>query len=83
LSTHEAARVLGITPRTLYRFINDGDLPAYKIGRVIRLRRGEVEEFIESTRVKPGDLDNLVPRGNEDIDDDEDIDAKDIDAEGI
>lgn len=34
LSTNEASEALGITPRTLYRFINAGDLPAYKIGRV-------------------------------------------------
>ena len=38
LSTQEAARRLGITPRTLYRFIDHGELPAYRFGRVIRLR---------------------------------------------
>ena len=33
LSTQEAARRLGITPRTLYRFIDHGELPAYRFGR--------------------------------------------------
>ena len=46
LSTQEAARRLGITPRTLYRFIDHGELPAYRFGRVIRLRSHEVDEFI-------------------------------------
>ena len=42
--------------------IDEGDLPAYKIGRVLRLRRHEVDAFIESCRVKPGDLTHLLPR---------------------
>ena len=61
LSTQEAARRLGITPRTLYRFIDHGDLPAYRFGRVIRLRAHEVEAFIESSRIKPGELEHLYP----------------------
>ena len=32
-----AARQLGITARTLYRLINEGEIPAYKLGRVLRL----------------------------------------------
>ena len=36
LGTKEAAARLGITLRSLYRFIDEGDLAAYKFGRVIR-----------------------------------------------
>jgi excisionase family DNA binding protein len=61
MSTSEAARHLGVTPRTVYRLIDEGQLPAYKFGRVIRLKREEVEAFIESSRIKPGDLDHLYP----------------------
>jgi excisionase family DNA binding protein len=61
LSTQEAARRLGITPRTLYRFIDHGDLPAYRFGRVIRLQAKEVSRFIESSRIKPGELEHLYP----------------------
>lgn len=61
LSTQDAAQRLGITPRTLYRFIDQGDLPAYRFGRVIRLRAHEVERFVEASRIKPGELEHLYP----------------------
>ncbi|MEJ5254752.1 MAG: helix-turn-helix domain-containing protein [Acidimicrobiales bacterium] len=61
LSTAEAASRLGITPRTLYRFIDEGQLPAYRFGRVIRLKANEVDEFIESCRIEPGSLEHLYP----------------------
>jgi len=61
MSTAEAARRLGITPRTLYRFIDEGQLPAYRFGRVIRLKRTEVDGFIENCRIEPGTLEHLYP----------------------
>ena len=61
LSTADAAKALGITPRTLYRFINQGDLAAYRFGRVIRVKRVDVDAFIESSRIEPGTLDHLSP----------------------
>jgi excisionase family DNA binding protein len=61
LSTAEAAKRLGITPRTLYRFIDQGDIPAYRFGRVIRLKATEVDSFIDSCRIEPGTLDHLYP----------------------
>lgn len=57
LNTAETARRLGITTRTLYRFIDEGQLPAYRFGRVIRLQESEVAEFIERSRIIPGTLD--------------------------
>lgn len=56
LNTAETARRLGVTPRTLYRFIDDGQLPAYRFGRVIRLKESEVADFIERCRIVPGSL---------------------------
>ena len=61
MSTAEAARRLGITPRTLYRFIDEGQLPAYRFGRVIHLKRTEVDSFIENCRIEPGTLEHLYP----------------------
>jgi excisionase family DNA binding protein len=61
LSTADAARRLGITARTLYRFIDEGQLPAYRFGRVIRLKEAEVDGFIEACRIQPGTLEHLYP----------------------
>jgi excisionase family DNA binding protein len=63
LSTAEAAELLGVVPRTLYRMIDVDGLPAYRIGRPIRLRRGDVLAYIEGARVKPGDLRALYTMG--------------------
>ena len=61
LSTAEAAKYLGITPRTLYRFIDEGQIAGYRFGRVIRLKQDDVERFIEASRIEPGTLEHLYP----------------------
>ena len=61
LSTKEAAERLGVTLRSLYRFIDGGGLAAYKFGRVIRLKEADVDAFIESSRIVPGTLEHLYP----------------------
>lgn len=61
LSTKEAASRIGVTLRSLYRFIDEGDLAAYKFGRVIRVQESDVEEFIAASRIAPGTLDHLYP----------------------
>lgn len=66
MGSAEAARYLGITTRTLYRLIDSGDLPAYKLGRVIRLKRSDVEAFIEGARITPGTLEHLYPDARKD-----------------
>jgi excisionase family DNA binding protein len=53
--------IIGITPRTLYRFMNEGQLAGYRFGRVIRLKATDIDEFIESSRISPGELDHLYP----------------------
>lgn len=70
LSTKATAEHLGITLRTLYRLIDEGQVPAYKFGRVIRLKASEVEAFIEASKVQPGSLKHLYPdpRAAEDSD---------------
>jgi len=61
LSTKEAAARLGMTLRSLYRFIDEGDLAAYKFGRVIRLKEDDVTRYIENCRIQPGQLEHLYP----------------------
>jgi excisionase family DNA binding protein len=61
MSTQEAARRLGITPRTLYRFVDEDLIPGYKMGRVFRFQQRDVDAFIERSRIAPGSLEHLYP----------------------
>jgi excisionase family DNA binding protein len=53
MSSKEAASYLGLNLRTLYRLIGEGSLPAYKFGRVIRLKVDDLEQFVEAARIVP------------------------------
>ena len=59
LGTLAAAEELGVTLRTVYRFLDEGTLPGYRFGRVIKAT--DVDLFIESNRVEPGTLGHLYP----------------------
>jgi excisionase family DNA binding protein len=61
MGTPDVMAYLGVQLRTLYRLIDEGQLPAYKLGRVIRLKRQEVEAFVEGARIQPGELRHLYP----------------------
>jgi excisionase family DNA binding protein len=54
-----AARRLSIVPKTVHRLINDGELPAYRVSRMIRIRPEDLDRYIESHRIQPGDLAHL------------------------
>lgn len=61
MGTREACEKLGVTLRTLYRFIDEGQLPAYKMGRVIRVQESDIDDFITRQRIEPGTLEHLYP----------------------
>lgn len=67
MSTKEASERLGITLRTLYRFMDEGLIVAYKFGRVLRLKEADVEVFIEASRITPGSLAHLYPEPKTEI----------------
>ena len=45
IRTREEAIRLGVAVRELYRLIEVGDLPAYKVGRHLRLRLADLDAF--------------------------------------
>jgi excisionase family DNA binding protein len=61
MSSKAAAAYLGISQRTMYKLIDEGQVPGYQLGRVIRLQRPELDAFIEASRVQPGSLRHLYP----------------------
>lgn len=47
LTVQQAAELLQMSTSTIWRWINQGDLPAYRLGqRRVRVRRGDVERII-------------------------------------
>ncbi len=46
LTIREVADYLKITERTLYRLVQEGKLPAFKVGNSWRFRREDLERWI-------------------------------------
>src|SRR5690242_2754544 len=82
VTTKAAAAHLGVVPRTLYRLIDLGELPACRFGRVIRLRGEEITAFIDSRRIQPGDLRHLYDLYPSDDDDNDQGDDRQICPDG-
>lgn len=49
----EAAHALGVGKNRVYDLIASGDLPAVKFGRVIRIPKTSLEEWLESKLEQP------------------------------
>lgn len=45
-----AAKILGISRSAAYRFANDGELPARRLGRRLYIVTAKLREFAEGTR---------------------------------
>ena len=57
VSVPAAARELGIAPRAIRRAIQEGELPAFRIGsRWVRVERAAVREWVRQKRVPPPEL---------------------------
>jgi excisionase family DNA binding protein len=50
LTTEEVLAYLRTTPRTVYRLIRSGELPAVRIGRQWRFRRADLDQWVERQR---------------------------------
>jgi excisionase family DNA binding protein len=50
LGRDEAAKYLGISPRTLQRWTSERDLPSVRIGEVVRYDIRDLDEFMEQAK---------------------------------
>ncbi|OGL36461.1 hypothetical protein A3E49_00610 [Candidatus Saccharibacteria bacterium RIFCSPHIGHO2_12_FULL_49_19] len=50
LTLTEVAQILRVTKLTVWRYTDSGLLPAYKIGRDLRIKQSDLELFIGSRR---------------------------------
>ena len=46
---------LGLSRSKTYELIRTGEIPSYKIGRVLRLRKQDVEQWLEQHRYQLGE----------------------------
>lgn len=67
LSVREAAEILGISQKTVYRWIQDGRLPSHRLGGQHFLERSEVNNLVIREGLRP------VPDSAQEVDDNEDI----------
>ena len=56
ISTREAGRMLGITSKTVIRMIEAGQIPGYRVNFVWKLRRSDIETYLEDHRYRPDRL---------------------------
>lgn len=50
LTYREAAKVLGVTPRTVWTLVQAGTLPAVRFGRSVRIDQADLRRFIERAK---------------------------------
>jgi excisionase family DNA binding protein len=50
LTTADLVAYLNITPRTIYRLIRTGELPAIRVGHQWRIRQSDLDEWLDRQR---------------------------------
>ena len=54
-STDELVRWLGLGRTKAYEMLRSGEIPSYKIGRIRRIRRQDVDAWLERNKYRPGE----------------------------
>jgi excisionase family DNA binding protein len=56
MSLRQASQYLGVSPDTLYRYVTDGQVPAFKLGNRWKLRKTALDRWMERKmrEVRPG-----------------------------
>ena len=52
LTIEDLAGYLNISRRTVYRLLNEGTLPGFRVGSHMRFKRDEIELWLENRRVR-------------------------------
>ncbi|MBW3562364.1 MAG: helix-turn-helix domain-containing protein [Actinobacteria bacterium] len=53
LTVAEVAELLRVSTMTVYRLIRSGELPAVRVGRNYRVRRGDLDSYLQEQVVEP------------------------------
>ena len=52
LNIHEISEYLGIKPSTIYAMVEAKKIPHYKIGRLIRFKKSEIDFWMETQKMQ-------------------------------
>lgn len=72
LNAIEVAELLNITKNTVYELVKRGELPAYKVGKKLRIDKSDVKEYINNQKQKKSVSKNKINIINELKNDDKD-----------
>lgn len=50
LTIADAMRILKVSRLSIYRHMRAGRLRAYRVGRLVRITRGDLDDFVKSSR---------------------------------
>ena len=53
MSLRQASQYLGVSPDTLYRYVTDGQVPAFKLGNRWKLRKTVLDRWMERKMREP------------------------------
>lgn len=52
MTVKEIAEYLGVHPMTIYKYVKDGKIPAFKIGTSWRIRRDSIKKWMDENEYK-------------------------------
>ena len=56
LTVAQVANILQVSPRQVYRWVDGGQLPAIRLGRIVRIHRSDLNAFIDRLRTNKNHL---------------------------
>lgn len=62
LRIDEVSKYLNVKSKTLYAMVSANEIPHYRIGRLIRFKKDEIDTWIETKKVVQGDPEQAAKR---------------------
>ncbi len=62
MTVDQVAAYLQLNRLTVYRYVREGKIPAARIGKLYRILRTDVDQFLEARRAEPNPAGTKAPR---------------------
>jgi excisionase family DNA binding protein len=53
MNIRQASQYLGVSPDTLYKYVNEQKIPAFKLGDRWRFKKSKIDQWMEEKSVAP------------------------------